>query len=354
MPNKTFKRKNMKSKNKKTLKRSNKRSSNSRNKKMRSNIRKLKRGGGAPIAESKPYDIDDLIFSKVISTVNIIYKDEDIECKIGNSKFEFIYKDKDKDKDEDEDKTEDKVANKAEIIYYKDEQYAELTDFFNYSNILSIIKPDKNKLNKLLFEIFDIINIKLKFNAFLLIDNSHLNLNNCKYPLGTLKKIQSGYTTYNTYGFYSKEYNTIKEANNEIANYEKIKVIIINLDEIIEFIPNLYTEINNKSIFYIINFIVEQCNLAKDTNIEKQLSLLIWYIETNLYKEINNLQPKQQIKKTFIKLKKIYNLVQKPNTMSSFNKEKKQFEMVPINDNTITIKKNTIQNTQNTYTITIT
>ena len=99
---------------------------------------------------------------------------------------------------------------------------------------------------------------------------------------------------------------------------------------------------------------MEQCNLAKDTNIEKQLSLLIWYIETNLYKEINNLQPKQQIKKTFIKLKKIYNLVQKPNTMSSFNKEKKQFEMVPINDNTITIKKNTIQNTQNTYTITIT
>ena len=41
MPNKTFKRKNMKSKNKKTLKRS-----NSRNKKMRSNIRKLKGGGG--------------------------------------------------------------------------------------------------------------------------------------------------------------------------------------------------------------------------------------------------------------------------------------------------------------------
>ena len=345
MPNKTFKRKNMKSKNKKTLKRS-----NSRNKKMRSNIRKLK-GGGAPIAESKPYDIDDLIFSKVISTVNIIYKDEDIECKIGNSKFEFIYKDKDEDEDEDEDKTEDKVANKAKIIYYKDEKYAKLTDFFNYSNILSIIKPDKNKLNKLLFEIFDIINIKLKFNAFLLIDNSHLNLNNCKYPLGTLKKIQSGYTTYNTYGFYSIEYDTIEEANNEIANYEKIKVIIINLDEIIEFIPNLHTEINNKSIFYIINFILEQCKLDKDTEIENQLSLLILYIEKNLYKEINYLQTKQ-IKKIFIKLKKIYNLVQ--NTMSSFNKEKKQFEMVSIKDNTITIKNNTIQNTQNTYTITIT
>ena len=183
------------------------------------------------------------------------------------------------------------------------------------------------------------ININLFIIKCELQDGSTLIINDCKYPLYSIKAVQTGYNFYNQYGFFNKNYDDIKNANYELSIIKKLQS-----QRLFELIETPDTN-NNNSISTIFKKFIIDNEINLDINLQSFLHILLEFcnssknIENKLFfsitkiiiKYINNsktegFNPKYNIND--IQLHKLYDY--EKNKMSSFNKKTLQFEYIHI------------------------
>jgi hypothetical protein len=169
-----------------------------------------------------------LLLSK-LDTVKINYRDIELDYRLGKPLLQNRYLLEFKNK-------ENKTCFELEYDYdYITEKFssASLNDYFysNSINMSNCIEPDIYKLltstewNDYFMSLFDCINIELGITRFTLQDSSSLYLANCRFPLGLLKILQTGYGFYNRYGFYFldtdiEQTNTILKQIHDMSNLE--------------------------------------------------------------------------------------------------------------------------------------